>query len=69
MGMKRIENKTKLMHRVEQEMGYELEEVMRTLYVDEKLTQIQIAQELGVTYQTVINWLTWSGVYSRGLDL
>lgn len=67
--MKVIDRKSKYMLNVEAEQGAEIEELMRRMFVDQHLTQREIASKLGITYATTIRWLNKSGVYSRRLGL
>lgn len=67
--MKRILNKTTAMKQIETKRGEDIEEVLRTLFVDEHLSQIEIAKQLNLSYVTVIKWLKLAGVYSRKLNV
>lgn len=46
-----------------------IEETLRRLFVDENMTQKQIALELGISYVSVIKWLDLAGIYSRRLTV
>lgn len=61
--------KNALINQIETTKGEEMEELLRRYYVDEHLTQYQIAKELNVSYLTVIRWLKRAGIHSRKLVL
>lgn len=61
--------KNALINQIETTKGEEIEELLRRYYVDEHLTQYQIAKELNVSYLTVIRWLKRAGIHSRKLVL
>lgn len=54
---------------IEAKRGENIEEILRRLFVDENKTQKQIADELNISYVTVIKWLHLAGVRSRKLDV
>lgn len=54
---------------IESNQGSEIEEVLRRLFVDENKTQYQIAEELSISYLTVIRWLKKAGIRHRRIDL
>lgn len=60
--------KTKHMLEIENKHGEKLEELIRRLYVDEKLSTLQMAERIGISYVTVIKWVKLAGVYSRRLE-
>lgn len=55
--MKMLKNKSLLMKWIEMEKGVQIEELLRTLYIDEEKSIREIAKELGVHYNTVNSWL------------
>lgn len=57
------------MTRIETKLGGEIEEILRNLFVDERLSQKEIAQKLEISYLTTIRWLKRAGVYSRRINL
>jgi transposase len=57
------------MKQIETKHGEEIEEILRHLFVDCNYTQKEIAEELQLSYLTVIRWLRLSGVRSRRLKL
>ena len=67
--MKKITNKTKSMQLVETKFGEDVEEILRRMFVDEHLSQIEIANQLNISYATVYKWLRLAGVRSRKLDV
>jgi DNA invertase Pin-like site-specific DNA recombinase len=69
MNVKMIPSKNTTMKRIETNQGCEIEEILRRLFVDEHYTQKQIAQELSISYLTVIRWLKKAGIRHRRIDL
>lgn len=67
--MKNIPHKTPSMKIIETKQGEDIEEILRRLFVDENLTHTQIAQQLNLSYVTVIKWLRLAGVRSRKLNV
>lgn len=67
--MKIIENKTKKMLQVEKKFNKNIEEVLRSRFVDKNMPIMAIGEELGISYRIVLNWLKLAGVYSRNLEL
>lgn len=67
--MKKITNKTKSMQAIETKLGEDIEEILRRLFVDEHLSQAEIAKRLNISYATVYSWLRQAGVRSRKLDV
>lgn len=65
--MRHIEKKSWRMQQVEQSLGEPLEEVLRRKYVDENKSLYVIAEELGISYRIVLDWLKQAGIYSRNL--
>lgn len=51
--------------RVEHEHGAPIESLLRRLYVDEGLTQPQVAAVLGVSTRSVIRWMRDCGIPTR----
>lgn len=47
------------------EHGAPVEELLRRLYVDEGLTQAQVAERLGVHVRSVIRWMAKYGIQTR----
>lgn len=46
-----------------------MEELLRRLFVDEHLTQHEIARKLQISYLTVVRWLKKAGIRHRRIDL
>lgn len=67
--MKEITNKTGKMIDIETKTGEKIEETLRRLFVDENKSQIEIANELSISYVSVIKWLHLAGVRSRKLNI
>jgi len=51
--------------RVEHEHGASIEALLRRLYVDEGMTQPQVADLLGVSTRSVVRWMRDLGIPSR----
>ncbi len=51
--------------RVEHEHGASIEVLLRRLYVDENLTQDQVAERLGVSTRSVIRWMADLSIPTR----
>lgn len=47
---------------------YQDEDALRELYVDEQLSQKQIAERLGCAYSTIHNWLKRHGIERRSIS-
>lgn len=67
--MKEIKNKSIHILRVENKIGGQIEEILRSRFVDEHKQIQTIADELGVTYKTVVYWLKQANITSRRLNL
>lgn len=67
--MKHIENKTKRMLEIEEEKGECIEEILRSMFVDENKSIDTITKELRLSYVTTIKWLKQAGIYSRRLNI
>lgn len=67
--MKKITKKSKTMKKIEIQEKLNIEEILRSKYIDENKPAIQIANELGVSYATIFHWLSLFGIYSRKLKL
>jgi transposase len=67
--MKNFTRKSRLVMTIERMYGFPIEEVLRKKYVDEGKPALQLADELGVSYATVIAWLKKAGIYGRKLNL
>jgi len=65
--MKEIMTKTHAMKQIETELGGDIEEVLRVLYVDQHLSAHIISDKLGISYVTTLKWLRLSGIRSRRL--
>lgn len=57
--MSRNTTTQKLLHAV---TGRPVEELLREMYLEKRLTQAEIAESLGVSRWTVINWLSAYGI-------
>ena len=55
--MKKLENKTLAMKYLELQRGECIEDILHKMYVEERLSIRDIANELDVHYQTVNSWL------------
>lgn len=55
------------MQLVEARFGRPIDQLLRELYLDEGLTQSQIAEKLGVRRATVSRWMQVLGIESRYL--
>lgn len=67
--MKKIQDKTPAMLRIEEEFGKPIEEILRHMYVDDRLNHVQMIARLGISYPTLIKWLKLAGVRSRRLNV
>lgn len=67
--MKKITNKSKKMLGIEEEKGECIEEVLRSMFVDENKSIIDITNKLNLSYATTISWLKQAGIYSRRLNI
>lgn len=67
--MRVIEDKTKLMKRVEATFNEPLEETLRYLYVDEGKRVDEVAETMSISYVTAYKWLKLAGIYSRRLNI
>jgi len=65
--MRHIKKKNWRMKQVEQSLGEPLEEALRRKFVDENKNLYVIADELGISYRVVLDWLKKAGIYSRDL--
>ena len=52
---------------IESKHSVSIEELMRTLYVDQELSIQGIADTLGITYVVARKWLKKAGIYSGRL--
>lgn len=59
--------KSRTMRQIETKMGGSIEEVLRSMYVDQDMSTMLIAQTLGISYVTANKWLHLAGVRSRKL--
>jgi len=67
--MKRIIKKTKKMKEIEKVKGECIEEILRSMFVDQNKSIIDITNELDLSYATTISWLKQAGIYSRRLNI
>lgn len=65
--MRHIKKKNWRMKQVEQSLSEPLEEALRRKFVDENKNLYVIADEIGVSYRVVLDWLKKAGIYSRNL--
>ena len=64
--MRKIENKTTLMKYVElKEGGVPIEELLHSMYIEEKMSIREIADKLEVHYHTINSWLDEIGIKKR----
>lgn len=59
---------TPLQRRIAREYNMSFEEVMRTLYVDKRMTMQEIANELDVNLRTIQRWLQECGIKARKMQ-
>jgi hypothetical protein len=64
-----IQNKTSKMKYIEKKRSLPIEEILRAMYVDQRLTIEEISFELEIGYITAFKWLKWANVTSRGFNL
>lgn len=57
------------MKRIEKERGAQIEEVLREMYVDRKMTIEAIAFELNIAYVTAFQWIKFANISSRGFNM
>lgn len=67
--MKTIKYKTELMLEIERNHTEPLEEMLRRKFVDEHMNLYDLAQDVGISYRTLLKWLKLCGIYSRRLGL
>ena len=67
--MKQNLSKNKTMKIVEEKLNKNIEEILRVKFVDEDKPAKEIADELQISYATVIRWLNLAGIYSHRLNL
>ena len=67
--MKKIINKSKKMKEIEKIKGECVEEILRSMFVDENKSIDTITKELKLSYVTTIKWLKQAGIYSRRLNI
>lgn len=65
--MKTIEKKTHTIKQIELKLGGGIEEILRSMYVDQNLPVKVIAKTLGVSYATAHKWIKLAGIRSRRL--
>lgn len=65
--VKRIESRGKAIERVEIRYHEPIEEIIRRMYVDERMSARRISKELNIAYQTVYDWLRKAGIHSHML--
>ena len=63
--MRNIENKTILMKYIELKEGVSIEELLYTLYIEEKKSIREIADILNINYHTVNDWLKQAEIEIR----
>ena len=63
--MRNIENKTILMKYIELKEGVPIEELLHSLYIEEKKSIREIANKLDINYHTVNNWLKQAEIEIR----
>jgi DNA-binding transcriptional regulator LsrR (DeoR family) len=66
--MKRMK-KNALIRTIQLTHGEEIEELLRTYFVDDNMSQHDIARKLNISYLTVVRWLKRAGVRHRRIDL
>lgn len=63
--MKYLEKKTLLMKWIEEKEGVSLEELLRKLYIDDEKSIREVANEIGVHFNTVSSWLKKMEIETR----
>jgi DNA-binding transcriptional regulator LsrR (DeoR family) len=66
--MKRMK-KNALIKNIQLTHGEEIEELLRIYFVDDNMSQHDIARKLNISYLTVVRWLKRAGVRHRRIDL
>lgn len=66
--MKKIENKTNTMLRIEKQYNTNIEELLRHLYVDKNMTINQIAKELIISVGITFKWLNLANITTRKIS-
>lgn len=61
--------KTDLMLEVEHHLGEPVEQYLRRRFVDDEMGLSQLAEELNISYRTLLKWLEIAGIYSRRLGI
>lgn len=67
--MRNIPNKSVLMNEIETKLGGDIEEILRSLYVDKNMSVDQIGRTLNLSYVTIRTWLRLAGIRSRMIKL
>ena len=65
--MKQIKNRSPTMKQIDKNFNKPAEEILRIKYVEQNKKVTTIAEELDISYVTVIKWLKLAGIYSRKL--
>ena len=67
--MKEIKNKTPLMLQIEKNHKSNIEEILRSMYVDQNLSIEEISKSINVSYVTVTKWLLKANIVSRRIHI
>lgn len=67
--MKKIANKTHAMKQAETKLGGDIEEILRSMYVDEHLSVHHMSKLLEISYVTTHKWLQLAGIRSRRIKM
>ena len=62
-------HKTPRMLEVEHNLGEPVEQYLRRRYVDDNINLYDLADELGIAYRILLQWLDKAGIYSRRLGI
>lgn len=63
--MRNIKNKTNSMLRLEREYNTSIEELLRSMYVDQNMTIKDIANELILSVGIVFRWMNMANISTR----
>ena len=64
-----IQNKTEKMLKLEKQFGTSIEELLRKLYIDERMSYDDMTRHLNIATQTLHNWLQEAHIFSRGFKI
>ena len=67
--MKEILHKTPKMYEIEGRFGVAIEELLRSLYIDEGMSLVNLADHIGIHKSLLVKWLVLAGIYSKRLKI